>query len=230
MKLLAKFAALLMLLALVGAVSPTWAQDATPEATAEATAETIVLVPHTDEAFGIESVVPDGWTDAGNGLFARATSASDTTLIAQQSAALGATSVMNAILPQLGLTAAPESVGTYQGAVLEWTLYQVDVNARGVTIKVDLALAESNGKTYIVLLQTSPDSYDELHAAVFLPILDTLAPLTVEATQEAVPYTVEEVTFANGDITLAGTLTLPPSGGPHAAIVLVTGSGTAGSG
>ncbi|MFN8448271.1 MAG: hypothetical protein U0521_06695 [Anaerolineae bacterium] len=43
-------------------------------------------------------------------------------------------------------------------------------------------------------------------------------------TQEPVPYTVEDVTFANGDVTLAGTLTLPPTDGPHAVVVLVSGS------
>lgn len=39
------------------------------------------------------------------------------------------------------------------------------------------------------------------------------------------PYREEEVTFANGGVTLAGTLTLPPSGGPFPAVVLITGSG-----
>jgi len=39
------------------------------------------------------------------------------------------------------------------------------------------------------------------------------------------PYREEEVTFANGDVTLAGTLTLPPAGGPFPAVVLITGSG-----
>jgi len=38
------------------------------------------------------------------------------------------------------------------------------------------------------------------------------------------PYQEEEVTFTNGDVKLAGTLTLPP-GKPHAAVVLLTGSG-----
>ncbi len=40
------------------------------------------------------------------------------------------------------------------------------------------------------------------------------------------PYRQEEVRFKSGDlVTLAGTLTLPPSGGPFAAVVLITGSG-----
>lgn len=38
-------------------------------------------------------------------------------------------------------------------------------------------------------------------------------------------YRQEEVTFVNGDITFAGTLTLPATPGPHPAVVLITGSG-----
>lgn len=41
----------------------------------------------------------------------------------------------------------------------------------------------------------------------------------------APPYRSEEVTFKNGEGVLAGTLTLPEGGGPHPAVVLVTGSG-----
>lgn len=42
---------------------------------------------------------------------------------------------------------------------------------------------------------------------------------------EPVPYLEEEVRFRNGDVTLAGTLTLPQTGGPHPAVALITGSG-----
>jgi len=39
------------------------------------------------------------------------------------------------------------------------------------------------------------------------------------------PYVAEEVTFRNGAITLAGTLTLPAGEGPFPAVILLTGSG-----
>ncbi len=49
---------------------------------------------------------------------------------------------------------------------------------------------------------------------------------TVEAPAEGLPpYVEEEVTFRNGEITLAGTLTLPSSGAPFPAAVMITGSG-----
>jgi pimeloyl-ACP methyl ester carboxylesterase len=74
------------------------------------------------------------------------------------------------------------------------------------------------------LLQTTPDEYDTLHKAVFQPVLEALAPYT-EPVAENLPYTQEEVTFKNGDVTLSGTLTLPEGDGPYPALVLVTGSG-----
>ena len=39
------------------------------------------------------------------------------------------------------------------------------------------------------------------------------------------PYRAEDVTFTNGPVTLAGTLTMPPGAGPFPAVVLITGSG-----
>lgn len=39
------------------------------------------------------------------------------------------------------------------------------------------------------------------------------------------PYREEEVTYTNGEITLAGTLTLPGDEGPYPAVLLITGSG-----
>lgn len=48
---------------------------------------------------------------------------------------------------------------------------------------------------------------------------------TRAAAAQAQDYGGEEVTFKNGDVTLAGTLTLPEGPGPHPAVVLISGSG-----
>jgi hypothetical protein len=42
---------------------------------------------------------------------------------------------------------------------------------------------------------------------------------------EPLPYVKEEVTFQSGDVTLAGTLTLPEGDGPFPALILLSGSG-----
>ena len=185
--------------------------------------ERVALLPHTSEGYGYESVVPEGWTDVGQGIFARQRDAADPTLLAQQSAPVSAEDVLASLLPQLRLTEAPQSVGTHQGDALEWTLYQVDVALGEGEVAVDLALSDEDGTTYIVLLQSAPDERDALRESIFLPALNAFAPLV--ETVEDVPYRVEAVTFGNGDVTLAGTLTLPPTPGPHPAVVLVSGSG-----
>lgn len=43
--------------------------------------------------------------------------------------------------------------------------------------------------------------------------------------QPPLPYRAEDVSYPSGDLTLAGTLTLPEGPGPFAAVVLITGSG-----
>jgi hypothetical protein len=42
---------------------------------------------------------------------------------------------------------------------------------------------------------------------------------------ETLPYGEEEITFQSGDVTLAGTLTLPEGDGPFPALILLSGSG-----
>jgi uncharacterized protein len=185
--------------------------------------EAVTLLPHTSEAYGLESVVPEGWADLGAGLFARQRDADDPTLIALQSVPASQEEVLTSLLPQFALTEAPESVGEFQGTALNWTLYEIDVPVAGVIVDLGLVHQDQEGVTYLALLQAAPDEYPTLHDTIFLPMLDAFA--AYEEELGPVPYAVEEVAFANGDITLAGTLTLPPGPGPHPAIVLVSGSG-----
>jgi pimeloyl-ACP methyl ester carboxylesterase len=182
------------------------------------------LKPHTDEGYGIQSVIPAGWMQVGGGVYKRGKTATDVAVIVQQSVPVSADQLLTAMLPQLALKEVPKSVGTRQAA-LDWTLYRVDVKTASVSLTIDLALAEQDGKTYLVLLQTAPEDYQELHSAVFLPTLDAFAPLAETTPEGPLPYTAEDVTFSHDDITLAGTLTLPEGDGPHPAIVLVSGSG-----
>ncbi len=51
------------------------------------------------------------------------------------------------------------------------------------------------------------------------------APAAAPTPAAALPYRAEEVTYTNGDVTLAGTLTLPEGDGPFPAAILLTGSG-----
>lgn len=186
----------------------------------------VTLIPYTNEAFGMQGVQPDGWTQVAPGVVRRANSADDITLLAQQAAPMSQDAVLTTLLPSLRLTDPPEPVDTVTANDLTWSVYQVDVNAGAITVRVDMALAEMDGTSYVILLQTTPDEYESLHRTVFLPVVDALTTLTAEPALAAdTPYTEEEVTFTNGDITLAGTLSLPPGDEPHPAAILISGSG-----
>lgn len=62
-----------------------------------------------------------------------------------------------------------------------------------------------------------------LAAAITVPSLLTIALLS--AAQAPAPYRSEPLTVTNGDVSLAGTLTIPHGEGPFPAVVLITGSG-----
>jgi len=183
----------------------------------------ITLEAYTDEIFGLESVVPETWTEVSPGLYVRSAFENDPTWIAQQAAPVPANTALNALLPQMGLTEAPEPAGEREANGLTWTLYETEVSIP-VHASMDLALASFGGRTFLVALNAVPDERDALYEAVFLPAVDALRPWAgPEATD--LPYAQEEVQIENGDVTLAGTLTLPPGDGPHPAVVLVSGSG-----
>lgn len=190
--------------------------------------EDFTLEPVTLDIFGINAVVPEGWQPAGPGLFARAQSPEDGLLLAVQAAPLRVDGLMQALLPQIGLTEAPEPVAELTTDHLTWTLYQVDVPVPDGMIRVDLGLAQGAGTSYVVLMQSLPDEYDALHEHLFLPVIESVTPISAESEPESgQPFVPEAVTFPGGgeDVVLSGTLTLPEGDGPFPAIVLVSGSG-----
>lgn len=185
-----------------------------------ALAQDLTLVPFTDEVFGVQGVIPEGWTNAAPGLYTRNQDAADTTALIIQSLPSLDESLQQAIWSQLGLDEKPESIGEYQTDDFTWTLYQIEIGAMNVT--VDVAMATRDARMVVLVLQSPTDDATFLREAVFVPVLDALR---IRQNQEVLPYRIEEVNFANAEITLAGTLTLPEGDGPHSAVVLMTGSG-----
>jgi pimeloyl-ACP methyl ester carboxylesterase len=183
----------------------------------------ITLTPVRDSTFHLSGVAPEGWINMTQGVYRRGANDSDMTLFVMQSAPMKPDQLLEVLLPSLQLQEAPKPVGTIKSETLTWTVYKVDVAAGSVTVSVDIGLAENEGTTYVIILQTAQDEYEALHKAVFLPAVDALR--VVVPVKETLPYKSEDVTFKNGDTTLAGTLTLPEGEGPFAAVVLVSGSG-----
>ena len=185
----------------------------------------IELVPVELEAFGIASVAPEAWPEQAGGAFPRGTPPDDLAMIVMQAAPISAELLWPNLLPSLGLDAVPESTGSLATEQFEWTLYAMPLEIAGLSIEVEVALAEADGTTYLVILQSAPEEFAALREAVLLPALEAHRLLTPEpATGDG---TAEDVSFLGGapQVELAGTLTLPPGDGPHPAIVLMSGSG-----
>ena len=83
-------------------------------------------------------------------------------------------------------------------------------------------LAIARGDSFKRAVDASQSLY--LRTATFVTILLLLSSASLSL-QAAEPEVNEKVTFANGKITLAGTLTLPSSSGRHPAVFLISGSG-----
>ena len=103
------------------------------------------------------------------------------------------------------------------------------VTVKGDSIEIDTPALRANFKG--VIAQDDKSITGTFTQGMSIPL--TLSRTTAEASrlnrpQEPQPpfvYNVNEVTFQNGDLTFAGTLTTPIWGKKHKAVVLVSGSG-----
>ncbi|NDJ61293.1 MAG: alpha/beta hydrolase [Chloroflexi bacterium] len=185
----------------------------------------IPLIPYESADFALQALRPDGWTQAAAGVFARASSPTDSTVILIQSATAPRAAYEQSLAPQLLLDAFPAPDAQLITAAFAWDLYRVDINAAGqqITVSVALAATEADDRTYAVLLQSTPDDHDTLREQIFLPVVESVVAWAPEAVATA--YTSEDVTFSSGDLSLAGTITIPPGDGPFPAVAVVSGSG-----
>ena len=134
----------------------------------------IELQPYTNKELGLSGVVPAGWTEARPGLFARASSALDVAVLqVAVEREMNAKELLDAMAKGYGLAESPESTGERQANDLTWSLYAFQVQG----VPRDLALAESEGATLIVLLRSAANERDALYEAVFLPAVEAMAPL-----------------------------------------------------
>jgi hypothetical protein len=135
--------------------------------------------PFASQHFDVSGIVPEGWAEAAPGTYLRSTPPADPTSLTQKSYPGMTIDELTAVLwPALGLDELPASMDSRETPAFAWDLYATEVEVPGVgTVMVDLALAETDVATYLVLSQSLADEYDALHEAVFLPAVDALAPV-----------------------------------------------------
>ncbi len=140
----------------------------------------IKLRPFTDEEYGIRAVLPAGWVGVGPGQFARLNSSGDLAfLVIAKLPDVPLDQQLPLRLQGLGIDELPESVARYDTPAFSWDLYAFEGRSAslGGTLAVDYAIAQTDDGTYLAGLYSVPHEYESLHQAVFLPVLDALAPL-----------------------------------------------------
>jgi hypothetical protein len=134
----------------------------------------VILVPYTNDEVGVSGVVPAGWNEVSPGIFTRGNSVLDATALQIAiEPSMGAEDLLGVLAGGYGLAEIPESTGERQANGLTWSLYAFEVQG----VPRDLALAESDGGTLIVILRSETDERALLYEVVFLPIVDGLIPL-----------------------------------------------------
>jgi pimeloyl-ACP methyl ester carboxylesterase len=130
----------------------------------------IAFEPLESEMFGYTSILPEGWTEIQPGVYAQ--NADNPSILLLQQALPGTLADATGLLStQLGMELS-EPDSTYEGDGLTWSLYEVSTSG----VLLDLAFAEADGTTFIVLLQSSPAQRAQFYEPVFLPVLDALTP------------------------------------------------------
>jgi len=129
---------------------------------------------HTERVMGVSVEAPDDWRYIGDGFFYRGSSPLDITQIGIIHAKLSADELKDwfslGAYGFRGLDAAPVSSGKREKNGLKWNLYTSTSNGRPVNI----AMADYEGNSLVVILFSHVDERDALFQTVFLPMIDSI--------------------------------------------------------
>lgn len=145
----------------------------------------IALTRFFSEEFGIRGVVPQACVQSNPGNFeCTDLTPDDSPVVMVQQLFPGTMDELIAlVLDEVSLEQLPEPAGSYKGTAFTWDLYTFEaqiIDAGPETFRVDLALAQGDSASYLVVLATLPDSYDAnavLYETVFTRAVYALAPL-----------------------------------------------------
>jgi len=142
------------------------------------------------EVLGLKGLVPTGWTEVQPGVYARVNSAVDPTAL--QMVLDPHTSVQDILVDisnSYGLSEPPEPTGEHEANKLVWSLYAFEVQ----DYPRDLALAESDSGSLILVVGSSPDEHEVIYTKVFIPMVDALVPLETKFESQENPERDESV-------------------------------------
>jgi pimeloyl-ACP methyl ester carboxylesterase len=133
------------------------------------------LLPVQIQEMDMQGLAPAGWMDQGQGVFSREATYGDDTRLEIRSSSERASARLAALIADfdgVGFDRTPARTTTRFANGINWSIYRALSDGR----PVDLALAETGGRTLMVLLLGQPDERDALYRTVFLPIIDGTRP------------------------------------------------------
>lgn len=138
---------------------------------APTTAEPIKLEPYTNDDAGFSGVKPTGWKEVVPGTFGRSRTGLDQTAIAYLSLPGSNVDLALPLLAgQFGLDM--KNIVNRDANGLTWRLASGEVQG----IPINLAITESNGKIFIILVLSDAAEKDTLYEALFIPAIDAFKP------------------------------------------------------
>jgi pimeloyl-ACP methyl ester carboxylesterase len=129
------------------------------------------LLPLVNEEMGIQTEIPKGWIDSGQGIYRREAYFGDLTELHIQSSTIRASdwlALLSTEFKGTGFDRTPARNTTRFINRLNWTLYRAFSDNR----PIDLALAEAGERTLMVLLFSQSPERDALYRTLFLPAID----------------------------------------------------------
>ena len=141
-----------------------------------ATGEEITFEPFVNQEYEIKGIVPSGWMDVGLSFYNRHTHPLDIVQIGMQTSLADKEEWLDWLSTQfqrVGLDGAPQFAGEREANGFIWTLYTAAYKGN----PVDLALADADDTTMLVVLLSNNDEHAALYERVFVPVVDALLPL-----------------------------------------------------
>jgi hypothetical protein len=144
----------------------------------EADAE-ITFTPFMYVQFDLQGLRPAEWQEQANaaGVYSRSRDGVDLTAIIIQAREGTSDGFLALIQEQFALDNRPEVIDSLDTDFFTWDLYVFERQQGIQTLIVDMAVAEYEGRTYYVLMQTAETFYDNLHEVLFLVSVESLSPI-----------------------------------------------------
>ncbi|MGD9099869.1 MAG: alpha/beta hydrolase, partial [Anaerolineae bacterium] len=130
----------------------------------------------TDQEREIKGIIPKGWKAAGQGFYNRLNSILDPTQVGAQGAPVSAEVWVQWLADEFqytGLDETPQLAGERQANDFTWQLYVSTFKGN----PVDIALAETQARTLLVVLLSTEYEHDAMYEAIYLPMMDALLPI-----------------------------------------------------